>query len=142
MTAIATHLYNSALTKNITTHAVHEESKMGANTKEFNDANFKAEVLCAAKPVLVDFWAPWCGPCRAIAPMIEELATENLGSIVIGKLNIDESPKAAQDYGVSSIPTLMMFKGGQVTQRFVGGQPKAKLQAVLDAAKNTTDPVK
>ena len=115
---------------------------MGANTKVFTDVNFEAEVKCSVQPVLVDFWAPWCGPCRAIAPMIEELAAENLGSIVIGKLNIDESPKAAQTYGVSSIPTLMLFKGGQVTQRFVGGQPKAKLQAALDAVKKPPDAAK
>jgi thioredoxin 1 len=115
---------------------------MGANTKEFTDANFQAEVLGSFKPVLVDFWAPWCGPCRQIAPMIDELAAENMGSIVIGKLNIDESPDAAQNYGVSSIPTLMLFKGGQVAQRFVGAQPKAKLQAALDAAKTTSDVAK
>lgn len=108
---------------------------MGANTKEFTDSNFQAEVLKSSTPVLVDFWAPWCGPCRQIAPMIDELAAENSGSIVIGKVNIDESPESAQNYGVSSIPTLMVFKNGQVAQRFVGVQPKARLQAALDAAK-------
>src|SRR5436305_10065972 len=108
---------------------------MGANTKVFTDSNFQTEVLESSTPVLVDFWAPWCGPCRQIAPMIDELAAENTGSITIGKVNIDESPEAAQTYGVSSIPTLMVFKNGQVAQRFVGVQPKAKLQAALDAAK-------
>jgi thioredoxin 1 len=101
---------------------------------EFDDNNFDAEVLQSSEPVLVDFWAPWCGPCRMIAPVVEELAGENAG-IKIGKLNVDEAPGAAQSYGVSSIPTLMVFKNGEVVERFVGVQPKSKLQQALDAAK-------
>lgn len=101
---------------------------------EFSDGNFQAEVLDSQQPVLVDFWAPWCGPCRMIAPMIEELAGEYKGSVKIGKLNIDDSPNAAMNYGVSSIPTLMVFKNGDVVDRFVGVQPKNRLQAALDAA--------
>ncbi|MFO0903392.1 MAG: thioredoxin [Pirellulales bacterium] len=108
---------------------------MGANSKEFTDDNFKTEVLGSAVPVLVDFWAPWCGPCRQIAPLIEELAAENKGSAVVGKVNIDDNPNAAQDYGVSSIPTLLVFKGGQVVGRFVGVQGKARIQSAIDAAK-------
>jgi thioredoxin 1 len=100
---------------------------------EFDDKNFDREVLQAEGPVLVDFWAPWCGPCRQIAPVIEQLAGENAGSIKIGKLNVDNSPNAAQSYGVSSIPTLMLFKNGEVVERFVGVQPKSRLQEAIDA---------
>ncbi|MEM9185438.1 MAG: thioredoxin [Planctomycetota bacterium] len=102
---------------------------------EINDDNFTAEVLESGEPVLVDFWAPWCGPCRQIAPLVEELAGENTGSAKIAKLNVDDAPGAAQQYGVSSIPTLMVFKNGEVVDRFVGPQPKARLQESIDAAK-------
>ena len=108
---------------------------MAANVQELTDTNFQQEVLSSAQPVLVDFWAPWCGPCRMIAPMIEELANENVGSFKIGKINIDDNPNAAQNYGVSSIPTLMIFKGGEVVDRFVGVRPKNQLQAAIDQAK-------
>ncbi|MCE9525399.1 MAG: thioredoxin [Planctomycetales bacterium] len=107
----------------------------GANVVEFTDANFKSEVLEATGPVLVDFWAPWCGPCRRIAPMIDELAAENLGAAKIGKVNIDENAGSAEEYGVTSIPTLIVFKGGQPVQRWVGIPAKTQLQSVLDSAR-------
>ena len=101
--------------------------------KEFTDDNFDAEVLKSDGPVLVDFWAPWCGPCRQIAPMIEELAGEN-PSIKVGKLNIDDSPGTAQRFGITSIPTLLVFKGGEISDSFVGVRPKAALQEALDSS--------
>lgn len=102
---------------------------------EVNDSNFDSEVLKSSDPVLVDFWAPWCGPCRQIGPVIEQLAGENSGAAKVVKLNVDEAPNSAQSYGVSSIPTIMVFKGGEVVDTFVGVQPKARLQQALDAAK-------
>ena len=107
---------------------------MAGNVKEFTDANFEAEVLQSSEPVLVDFWAPWCGPCRQIAPMIDELAGEN-PDVKIGKVNIDDNQMSATKFGVSSIPTLLVFKGGEVMESFVGVRPKAQLQSALDSAK-------
>jgi thioredoxin 1 len=105
------------------------------NAVEIQDQNFEAEVLKSPQPVLVDFWATWCGPCRMIAPVVEELATENADSIKVCKINIDDSPNTAAGFGVSSIPTLMIFKNGEVVERFVGVQPKKRLQEALDQAK-------
>ena len=108
---------------------------MAGNVVEFTDTNFKSEVLDSAQPVLVDFWAPWCGPCRMIAPMVEELAGEYKGSVKIGKINIDDNPQVAINYNIGSIPTLLIFKGGQIVESMVGAPPKNKLQAMLDSAK-------
>lgn len=108
---------------------------MAGNVIELTDQNFQTEVLQSSEPVLVDFWAPWCGPCRMIAPLIEELATQYQGTVKVGKVNVDDNPSAANNYGVQSIPTLMVFKSGDVVERFVGVQPKARIQAALDEAK-------
>jgi thioredoxin 1 len=101
--------------------------------KEFTDDNFDADVLKADGAVLVDFWAPWCGPCRQIAPMIDELASEN-PTVSIGKVNIDDNPGVAQRFGITSIPTLLLFKGGEPVESFVGVRPKTALQEALDSA--------
>lgn len=107
----------------------------GANVLEITDSNFQSEVASASEPVLVDFWAPWCMPCRQIAPMIDQLAAENAGSVRVGKVNVDENPQIASTFGIQNIPTLIIFKNGQPVSRFVGGKPKSQLQAALDEAK-------
>ena len=98
----------------------------------FNDANFEAEVLKADRAVMVDFWATWCGPCRKIAPLVEELAAEYDGRVYVGKFDVDQSTEVVTEYRVQSIPTLLFFKNGQVVERVVGLVAKSKLTAVLD----------
>ena len=102
-----------------------------ANAIEVNDSNFQEEVLQSPIPVVVDFWATWCGPCMAIAPMIEEVATEMLGKAKVTKLNVDEAGDTSAEYGVRSIPTLIFFKGGKEINRIVGVTDKAKVIAAL-----------
>lgn len=104
----------------------------GSNVLAFTDANFQTEVLSSGQPVLVDFWAPWCGPCKMIAPTIDTLATEFTGKVRVGKLNTDDNPQTATQYNVSAIPTVLVFKGGQVVDKFVGVVNKDKLTASLN----------
>ena len=100
---------------------------------EFTDKNFEELVLKSDKPVLVDFWATWCGPCRAIAPVIDELHEELSGKALIGKVNVDENSEIPSKYGVRNIPTLLFFKNGEVVDKAVGNQQKAKLLEILES---------
>ncbi len=108
------------------------DGEMG-KAAELTDANFRNLVLESNQPVLVDFWAPWCGPCRQIAPLIDELAVAHAGSVLVGKVNVDDNPEVATAYGIQSIPTLMIFRNGEVVERFVGMPPRSKLEAALGA---------
>ena len=104
-----------------------------AKPRDVSDSNFEQEVLQAAKPVLVDFWAPWCGPCRMVAPIVEELAQEYDGKVEFVKLNTDDNPNTAVKYGIRSIPTLLVFKDGEPVSQIVGFRPKSDLKQRLDA---------
>jgi len=99
---------------------------MGA-TKKVTDDSFEADVLKNEKPVVVDYWAEWCGPCRMVAPVLEEIATEHADKIDVVKLNVDENPKGAMKYGIMNIPTLGVFSGGEVVKEIVGARPKSAL---------------
>jgi thioredoxin 1 len=106
---------------------------MGANTKTVTDATFATDVLQSDKPVLVDFWAEWCGPCKMVAPVLEEIAGEHGDKLQVVKLNIDENPNAARDYQIMSIPTMAVFQGGQLVKAIVGAKPKAAILRDLEA---------
>jgi thioredoxin 1 len=106
---------------------------MAGSLSEVTDNNFQAEVIESDKPVLVDFWAPWCGPCRVVAPVLEEIAGER-DDLRIVKLNVDENQQTAQTFQVLSIPTLILFKGGEPVKKVIGAYPKRKLEAELEPA--------
>ena len=100
--------------------------------KTLTDANFQAEVLQSKQPVLVDFWAEWCGPCRMLGPVIEKISGANAGRISVGKMNVDENPNTPQKYGIQGIPTVIFFKAGEVAKQLVGYQAQEKIQKVID----------
>ena len=106
---------------------------MSENVKEFTSENFNSEVIESDTPVLVDFWAEWCGPCRVIAPVVDEIATEYLQKVKVGKLNVDNENQIASQYGVRSIPALLIFKNGTVANQIVGAVPKNKITEILDS---------
>lgn len=107
---------------------------MAGTISEVSDSNFQAEVIESEVPVLVDFWAPWCGPCRMVAPVLEEIAGEKGAALKIVKLNVDDNQQTAMTYEVLSIPTLILFKNGAIAKKVVGAFPKRKLEAELEPA--------
>ena len=105
----------------------------GQNVKEFTDQNFENDVLKSEHPVLVDFWAEWCMPCKMLAPTIEKIANDYNGKVVVGKIDTDANREISIKYGISAIPTVILFKGGQVVQKFVGMRQERDFKAALDA---------
>lgn len=111
-----------------------EHHMASANVKEFTDANFQQEVLSSDQPVLVDFWAEWCAPCRALGPTIEKVADKFAGKAKVGKMNTDHAQQTAVKYGINAIPTVILFNKGQVVQKFVGVQQEAAYSGAIEAA--------
>jgi thioredoxin len=114
------------------THRREEVLNVGTATKAVTDSTFESEVLQSTKPVLVDYWAEWCGPCRMVGPVLEEIATEYASKIDIVKLNVDDNPEVVRTYGILNIPTLTVFKNGQVVKEIVGAKPKSALLRELE----------
>ncbi|MDA0832900.1 MAG: thioredoxin [Planctomycetota bacterium] len=109
---------------------------MAENVFEFTDANFQKEVLESEEPVVVDFWAPWCGPCKMLTPMIEELAGDYAGRVRVGKMNIDQNPQIATQLGVNAIPTVVVYKKGEIVDRVLGIPPKTRFTTTIDDCLN------
>jgi len=101
---------------------------------EFSDANFEDEVINSDIPVLVDFWAPWCGPCRIIAPVVEEISESHDGKVKVGKLNVDDNQQTSMKFGIRSIPTLLVFKNGAIFEQIIGAVPKTEIERVVNSA--------
>ncbi|MGH9441111.1 MAG: thioredoxin [Thermoanaerobaculia bacterium] len=105
---------------------------MSENVQEISDASFENDVVKSETPVFVDFWAPWCGPCRAVAPIVEELASQYQGKLKVAKMNVDDSPEVAQKFMVTSIPTFILFKNGQAADRTMGAMPKGQFERFIE----------
>ncbi len=101
---------------------------------EISDASFESEVIKSEKPVLVDFWAPWCGPCKVLAPVVDEISTDFANKLKVGKINVDDNPETSVKFGIRSIPTLIVFKNGEVVEQLVGAVPKSDIEKALGKA--------
>lgn len=106
---------------------------MSVKPLEVNDSSFDSQVLRSAEPVLVDFWAPWCPPCKMVGPIVEEIASEMTGTLRVCKVNVDDNPATAQTYAIRAVPTLLLFKNGQIVKRLVGALPKAEIEREIQA---------
>jgi thioredoxin 1 len=109
----------------------HRKKEPMSSAKDVTDASFETDVLKSEKPIMVDFWAEWCGPCRAVSPILDKIAEENADKLDIVKLNVDDNPMTAEKYGITSIPAMYVFKGGEVVKRVIGAKPKPALEADL-----------